>query len=282
MSHANSFFASALLVWAWLRMNDGPKSALGMGLLGGLLASVRWQDALFLLMPLSAPLFGGALGERGGLRRWLTYSLLIVLGFGLAFLPQLVVWWRLNGSLTPFGVMSIHGRFSFAAPYLLGVLFSPFHGLFVWTPILAPAFIGLGVLAVTDARAKAIAVAVVAQVYLLSGYVVAFGHGFGQRLFVSSLPAAAIGLAVFVDRVVPRLPRGLAAVGAVLAVWWNVSLMVQHGIGLIPRNEGVSLGTLVRNQLVEVPRRLPAVLERYLLRRESLYKVDPLRRPVHE
>jgi hypothetical protein len=65
-------------------------------------------------------------------------------------------------------------------------------------------------------------------------------------------------------------------------VWWNLSLMVQHGIGLIPRNEGVSLGTLVRNQIVEVPQRLPTVLERYLLRRESFYKVDPLRRPVQE
>jgi hypothetical protein len=58
--------------------------------------------------------------------------------------------------------------------------------------------------------------------------------------------------------------------------------MVQHGFGLVPRNEGVSLRTLVRNQIVEVPRRLPTVIERYLLDRESLYKVDPLRRRAQE
>jgi hypothetical protein len=281
MSHANSFFAAALFLWLWLRA-DGLPGAFTIGLVGGLLASVRWQDALFLLTPLSIPFVAGGMRERGGLRRWLAFAAALIVGFVIAFLPQLWVWWRLNGALTPFGVISMKGRFSAAAPYLLGVLFSPFHGLLVWTPVLAPAFIGLALLAAADARGRAIVVGVVAQIYLLSGYIVAFGHGFGQRLFVSSLPAAAIGLSVFIDRVAPKLPRGLAVTGAVLAVWWNLSLMVQHGIGLIPRNEGVSLGALVRNQIVEVPRRLPTVVERYLLRRDSLYKVDPLRRQGRE
>jgi hypothetical protein len=192
------------------------------------------------------------------------------------------VWWRLNGSLTPFGVTSVQGRFSLAAPYLAGVLFSPFHGLLVWTPILLPALIGLGLLATEDGKGRAIALGVIAQIYLLSGYIVAFGHGFGQRLFISALPAAAIGLAVFGDRVAPKLPKALPITTAILAVWWNLSLIVQHSIGLIPRNEGVSLGTLVHNQLIEVPRRLPAVAQRYLLDRSSLYKVDPGRRSVRE
>jgi hypothetical protein len=116
--------------------------------------------------------------------------------------------------------------------------------------------------------------------YLLSGYVVTFGHGFGQRLFVSALPAAAVGLAVFGERAAPKLPRSATVAGAVLAVWWNLSLIVQHSITLIPRNEGVSLGTLVRNQFVEVPRRLPDVARRYLFDRRSLYKNDPARAPV--
>ena len=282
MSHANSFFAAALFLWVWLHAGERPTSAFAIGLAGGLLASVRWQDALFLLTPLSAPLVAGAVRGRDGPRRCLASGGALLVGFAVAFLPQLWVWWRLNGALTPFGVISVKGRFSAAAPYLLGVLFSPFHGLFVWTPVLVPAFVGLALLAAADARGRAIVVGVIAQVYLLSGYIVAFGHGFGQRLFVSSLPAAAIGLAVFIDRAAPKLPRGLPVAGAVLAVWWNLSLMVQHGIGLVPRNEGVSLGTLVRNQVVEVPRRLPTVVARYLLRRESLYKVDPLRRPEQE
>ncbi len=274
MSHANSFFASALLLWAWLRAEQRLGPAVAVGLLGGLLASVRWQDALFLLSPLVAPLLAGTVRDRRGAERWLRWALGIAAGLLIAFLPQLVVWWRLNGSLTPFGVISVKGRFSFAAPYLPGVLFSPFHGLFVWTPILVPAFAGLVLLSVRDGRGRAIALGALAQIYLLSGYLVVFGHGFGQRLFVSSLPAAAVGLAVFAERVGSRWPRAAVA-GGVLAVWWNLSLVVQHSIGLVPRNHGVGFGTLLYNQLVEVPRRLPDVTRRYLFDRRSLYRVDP-------
>jgi len=283
MSHANSFFGSALLLWVWLRAAKGPKPALITGLFGGLLASVRWQDALFMLTPVSAPVVSGRIRRLGDVRQWLASSSWMVLGFLIAFLPQLFVWWRLNGSLRPFGLMStFEGRFSLAAPHLLGVLFSPFHGLFVWTPILLPALLGLGLLAVTDGRGRAIAIGVAAQLCLLSGYVVAFGHGFGQRLFVSSLPAAAVGLAVFIDRIAPRLPRALTVAVAASCVWWNLSLMVQHGLGIVPRNQGVSLGTLIHNQLVEVPRRLPDAAWRYLFDRRSLYKADPGRDPVRE
>ena len=140
-----------------------------------------------------------------------------------------MVWQLLHGSLTPFGVISLRGRFAFSAPYLFGVLFSSFHGLFIWSPILLPAFIGLTLLATDDGRGKAMAVAVAAELYLLSAYAVAFGHGFGQRLFVSSLPIATVGLALFIERMAPRMPR-LAAVAGVAAVWWNLSLMVQHSL----------------------------------------------------
>lgn len=276
MSHAVSFFASALLLWAWLRVDPRPAGAFVVGLLGGLLATVRWQDGLFLLSPLAAPVLSGAVRDRDAVRRWIFSAVVLALGFLIAFTPQLVVWWRLNGSLTPFGVISLHGRLSLTAPYLLGVLVSPFHGIFVWTPIVVPALVGLAMLARGDGRGGAIALGVAAQVYLLAGYVVAFGHGFGQRLFVSSLPAVAVGLAVFGDRVASRAPRAAAA-ACVLAVWWNLSLVVQHAIGLVPRNQGVSFGTLLRNQLVEVPRRLPGVALRYAFQRSSLYKNDPAR-----
>ena len=277
MSHAASFFVSALFLWAWLGADERPATGVLIGVLGGLLATVRWQDALFLASPLSFPLFAGRLRDRAAVVRWLLWSSAIIAGFAIAFAPQLLVWVLLNGSLTPFGVISVKGRFSLAAPHLVGVLFSPFHGLFVWTPILVPAFVGLAMLAARSGEGRAIALGVLAQLYLLSGYVVAFGHSFGQRLFISALPAAAVGLAYFADRVAPKLPRSLAIAAGVLAVWWNLSLIVQHSIGLIPRNEGVTLATLVHHQLVEVPSRLPRVAERYLFDRSSLYKVDPRR-----
>jgi hypothetical protein len=277
MSHACSFFVSALFLWAWLRADERPASALAVGILAGLLATVRWQDGLFLLSPISAPFLAGRIHDRQALRGWLVWASISALGFLVAFSPQLFVWWRVNGSLTPFGVISLHGRLSLAAPYLVGVLFSPFHGLFVWTPILVPAFAGFVLLAMQSGQGRAIVLGVAAQIYLLSGYIVAFGHSFGQRLFISALPAAAIGLAVFVDRVAPKLPKGLPMTCGVLAIWWNLSLVVQHSTGMIPRNEGVTLGTLVHHQFVEVPGILPDVAKRYLFDRSSLYKVDPRR-----
>lgn len=62
--------------------------------------------------------------------------------------------------------------------------------------------------------------------------------------------------------------------------WWNLSLVVQHSIDLESRNEGVSLGTLVYDQLVAVPRRLPDVAHLYLFGGGSLYRVDPGRASV--
>jgi hypothetical protein len=276
MSHAGSFFAAALLLWAWLRGEERRRAGFALGLLGGLVASVRWQDALLLAAPLSAPFWPGR-REPVSPRRAAVWSLAIVAGFALAFLPQLWGWRVLNGSVTPFGVISLSGRFRFTAPYLLDVLFSPFHGLLLWTPILIPAFCGLAALAVTDDRGKAMALAVALEIYMISGYAVAFGQGFGQRLFISSLPIAAVGLAVFGERMAPRLPRSLVIAGALAAVWWNTSLMVQYATGMIPRNEGVSLGELLENQVVGVPRRLPDVVGRYLFDRRSLYHVDPAR-----
>jgi hypothetical protein len=278
MSHAGSFFVAALLLWTWLRSDGGPAASFVVGLAGGLVASVRWQDALLVVSPLSLPLVSGAVRDRPSARRWLAGSVSTLAGFVVAFAPQLFVWWRLNGALTPFGVISVKGRFSLAAPYLGGVLFSPFHGLFVWTPLLVPAFVGLALLAARDARGRAIALGVAGEIYLLSGYVVAFGHGLGQRLFVSSLPRSPS--ASRSSEIGSRRGCGAAIAGMIAAVWWNLSLLVQHSIGLIPRNEGVNLATLVRNQLVEVPRRLPDVARRYLFDRRSLYKNDPARAPV--
>jgi len=269
MSHACSFFAAALLLWAWLRSDESPRTGFVIGLLGGLVASVRWQDALLLAAPIVAT--RGAPGRVR--RRWLA----IGAGFALAFAPQLVTWLVLNGSLTPFGVISVKGRFTLIPYQLPGVLFSPFHGILLWAPVLAPAFAGLATLALRDRIGVAMLVAVAAEIYMISGYAVAFGQGFGQRLFVSSLPMMTVGLAVFGERIAPRVPRAVVVAGAAAAVWWNLSLVVQYSTGMIPRNEGVELGTLVRNQLVAVPARLPAIASKYLFDRSSLYHVDPLR-----
>lgn len=277
MSHAPSFFAVALFLWTWLRYGFEPRAAFVVGLAAGLVASVRWQDVLTVAAPLSAPWLAGEVRDLRALSRWASSAAALALGFALVFAPQVGAWTVINGSPTPFGVISSSGRFSPFAPHLTGVLFSSFHGLFVWTPILVPAFAGLAILAKSDGRARGMALAVLAQVWFISGYAVAFGHSFGQRLFVGSLPLCAVGLAAAVSRLQQRLPRKVTIAAALAAVWWNLSLVVQHSTGMIPRNAGVPLATLLWNQLALVPRILPGTAYRYLFARRSLYVVDPQR-----
>jgi hypothetical protein len=274
MSHACSFFVAALFFWWWVRRDDAP---FRLGLIAGLMASVRWQDILFLVVPIVALLEHWSPASPAEWHRWIVSGSKILAGAVLAFVPQLIVWHRLNGSLTPFGAISGKNRFSLSAPYLTSVFLSSFHGLFVWTPVLIPAFVGLAMLAVENKRGRAIALGVTLQVYLLAGYVHTFAHSFGQRLFISSLPVMAVGLAVFGARLSSRIPRSLLGAGAAACVWWNVSLMIQHGTGMIPRAGGVGVRTLVENQIYRVPRELPSIVGRYLFARGSLYKVDPLR-----
>src|SRR5262249_29152042 len=200
------FFAAALSLWWWVRRNDAP---FRLGLIAGLLASVRWQDILFLAVPAAALPHWNSLGLAAEWRRSGGGGNKILPGVIGGLTPAEIVWVRLNGSLTPFGGISGGNRFSLNAPYLASVFFSPFHGLLVWTPVLTPAFVGLAMLAVDDKRGRAIALGVALQIYLLSGYVHSFAHSFGQRLFISSLPLMAVGLAVFLARMSPRVPHSL-------------------------------------------------------------------------
>jgi hypothetical protein len=283
MSHACSFFTGALFLYWWLLRDDGsPTRGFVTGILLGLFASVRWQDLLYLVAPLGAPVLGNRIRDVQSLGRWMTGSAALGAGCLLAFLPQLAVWKVLNGTpFRPYSVYAVGSRFDPAAPHLFAVFFSAFHGLFVWTPLLAPALAGLVAVAKAEWRMRGVLLAVALEIYLLACYVTTFGHSFGQRLFVSSLPATAVGLAYFIEGSMRRVPRTALVVAGIAFIWWNLSLLVQHATGMIPRDQGVSLSTLVSNQLVAVPRAIPAVTRRYLLDRQSFYRVDPLREPEH-
>ena len=230
MSHAASFFAAALLLWAWLRCEGEPTRRLrDRAPRRGSSPACAGRTRCLLSRRSPRRSCRGRRDDRARLAR-------LAVGRGdrrrlRARVPaaalRLVGTERLADAVRrDLGEGAFHARGALPLP---GVLFSPFHGLFLWTPILLPASLGLGALAVTDPRGKAMALAVVAEIYLISGYVVAFGHGFGQRLFISSLPFAPSGLAVFADRLAPRLPRALRAsrgpwprCGGTLARWSSI------------------------------------------------------------
>ncbi len=249
MSHAVSLFAVALLLTIWLeRCWGAPAPALGwcalLGAAGGLVLLVRLQDAPFLLLPAGHGLLrlGQALraGDRAAARRWLLGGLAAGACALLVFAPQLLVWQRLYGVWTTSPYAEDHNPpFYWLRPQLGGVLFSTYHGLFTWHPVLLGSLAGLLLWA---RRGGALPLALLG-VLALNVYVVAAwwawwqGDSFGGRMFLSATWIWVLGLAPLLDRLRGRTAWRRAALAAALALLvWNGLSLTQYRLGLVPRS----------------------------------------------
>ncbi|TMG41081.1 MAG: hypothetical protein E6H92_01065 [Chloroflexi bacterium] len=118
-AHTFSAFAVSAFMYLWwsTRGHRSTRAWLLLGLLGGMMALVRWQDG-----PLAAVALLDLPKERFRV-------LLLVPGIVLGFLPQLLVDHVIFGSWLPSrpGLDPLHGHY-------FDVLFSSWHGLFTWTP----------------------------------------------------------------------------------------------------------------------------------------------------
>jgi hypothetical protein len=209
-----------------------------------------------------------------------------VAAFLLAFLPQLLAYKALNGHFGPTTLST--RKMTWTSPHAAGVLFSPEHGLFAWSPLLLLAFAGLVWLAVRkpDAEhpehpdlawiAQLALVMFAFQVYV-SGSVESWtvAGAFGQRRFVAATPLFALGLAALLVRTSRRrLARGALLVAIGLGIWWNLGLMVQFGSHRMDRQR-LTLSSNARTTFLELPVEAPSLLWRYLTARESFYRQPP-------
>ncbi|MCX7717062.1 MAG: hypothetical protein N2111_01495 [Candidatus Sumerlaeaceae bacterium] len=260
MSHANSFFAATLLLVLYLGGDSLSRWAV-MGAVAALMALVRFQDGA-LLAALAVGEVARFCEQRGhdqAMRSWWVGRLRRYGLFGLTAVAvgslQLLAWQVLQGSALsgPRAYMD-QGSFGLMIPrYTLEVLFSPRHGLFYWHPGLMIGLVGL-VAARGAPRVRAMALAAFfAQLWVVASWSHWWaGASFGHRMFVSTLPFLAIGMAL----ILPTAPRGqfTAAVVAALLVLWNFGLIVQYGSAMIPRQTEVSLATMAYNNFVVLPR----------------------------
>jgi len=112
--------------------------------------------------------------------------------------------------------------------------------------------------------------AFVAQVYI-SGAVDSWTQAgaFGSRRFVGATAIFAVWGAFVFAALQPRIRKfGVAALASVF-ILWNVSLMIQFGIGLMDRQRLV-WSEIVHNHVYEVPPRLLSVVGTYLWARHDL------------
>jgi hypothetical protein len=266
-AHANSLLTVGLVLGLSFRAreDDRPGQWVLVGLAGGLAGCVREQDLFFLAVP-GLALLAGLLRKQLGLPGVLFRGTLLSAGVLLGFAPQLAVYRILNGRFGP--SVLVARKMSWSSPHFFEVLFDPSHGFFLWTPLALVAVLGLALAWRRRPEGTLLlAGGLLAQMFL-NGAIDSWHQAgaFGSRRFVSVTPILAWGLAAWLD--LARLRRAVTA-ALVVAVWWNLSLMVQFGLRLMDRQR-LEWPRVAVNQVTEVPKRLGRVAVLFLTDRERL------------
>jgi hypothetical protein len=278
-SHSTSLFAVALFLTVWHGTRKGRTRAqfLLVGLLGGLVALVREQDGLFLLIPAVEGLL--AYGEIVRRRDWpalvplVGRHALLVLGSLSVFTLQLASYRVLHGYFGPSPIVG--GKFNWFSPHFFQVLLDPHYGLLVWSPIVVLALGGLILLVRRDRLlAGVLGLAFLTQVYLAGAFLTWQSPGsFGQRRFVNCTVLFALGLAALIGwaREKGWPAWSLAGLGG-LFVLWNAGLVAQWVLYPADREAGLLWDRLPRRLFVEIPRQAVDFVRRLLFERGSLYR----------
>ena len=146
MSHATGFFVVTLffITWASTLKERRIVHWILLGLLAGLMTSVRPQHLASLVVFPVEIIFKMKDGAFKGNSRYKKDYLRGVLFSGAAFIiamgPQLMFWSRIYGS--PFHLPKLEEMHWFR-PALWETLFSDYHGLLLWTPLVLPGSFGL-------------------------------------------------------------------------------------------------------------------------------------------
>jgi hypothetical protein len=201
-SHAVSACVSSgfFLFWWRTRHRTNAWRYVWLGVIGGILALVRWQDGLALSVALFDLVAQGRLLPTWRKRAAFGSSRLALVGLSslAVFTPQMIAWYVLYGQLFTIPQGSDFMRWS--APAIGPVLVSPFRGLFSWTPIAAAGLLGIPWMWRLSRRLTVTA----AFFFLASIYVNAAvvdwwaGEAFGARRFLSCFPMMALGATVLI------------------------------------------------------------------------------------
>jgi hypothetical protein len=252
-THALTFLLSSLFLYRWLEHRKTVADYAILGFLMGLAACVRWQNAVFGLLP-AWSLIGALSSKRW--RFFLTASAALAASASIGMLPQIVSWKVIFDRLfigVPLGVDYMR----WSDPFLSEILFSSRHGLFSWSPLLAFAILGLVGFVFRERRTGVpLMCLVLIQVYINSAVSDWWGGGsFGARRFDSTLPIFAIGLANLIQWAVERVRRRPeVAVAAALAsiVLANMLLVEQYRKDRVPTDDTISWEIAAQGMLEDV------------------------------
>ncbi len=234
MSHAPSMAAVAAFVWAWaatggIRETPGSLGSLSLtrwGLLGlgaGLMMSIRWQNALFTVLP-AIELIAARRNRRAAVKAALAFGAAAVIGFA----PQMLAWQAIYGR--PLAVSPVGPRLFWTDPHVIDVLWSSRNGLFALSPVLYAAAIGLLLFVRVNRRLGLASLVIASLMMYLNASVEDWwgGAGYGGRRFDSLVPLFVLGTATLFATLRNLVARRPALVtGAIFAVLllWNLTFM---------------------------------------------------------
>jgi hypothetical protein len=208
----------------------------------------------------------------------------LLVGLGLGLIPLLLVYQALNGHPGPsklvgdklgFFSLEVVGRF-------FALMFDLDHGMFLWSPILLPAVIGL-IMMIRDRRLRLVGVALLAA-YLCELYISAsfqtwtMKGSFGARRLVGISPAYIAGLAYLGYWLAEvrkgwHLRRRWLVAAAVLFIAWNFGLIIQFSaIRDEQGRQNLDFPRVVADQFTQVPGKLVTTAQKFFTDRSSFYK----------
>ena len=259
MSHACSAFAATVFLVLWLETRErrDVRSGMALGFVGGLMALVRIQDGVLLLLPLADFIWD----RRPG---WLKRTLAFFVGPVLAALLQAYVWARLWG---PGFLGSVQGVNRFTGEsHLVDFLLSPRHGAFIWTPLWLVGALGL-VLALRRApRLAALCLLGVGLAVFMNASLADWwgADSFGQRRLLGVTLLFGLGLGEVVTTVAHRPLLPIAAILAAFAFWNQQLGVIYNSESVAPRGDAVTFdrlataqAELLSRQWMEAEGRLP-------------------------
>lgn len=204
MSHVYSFFLFSLILWAlpaWLRQATWARTLL-IGAALGLTVVIRPTNIIFAVVLLAWDVYSWKeLQSRVKylFRQWPRLILMAALAMIIAF-PQMLYWHHIHGSWISYSYQE-EGFIFWNKPKLFHVWFSYQNGLFMYSPIMLLAIVGL----VRNLFQRKMNAPVILGLFLLSSYIFAswwawwFGGAYGHRSFIEYFALLAIPMASAID-----------------------------------------------------------------------------------
>lgn len=235
MSHVFNFSLISVFVYYTIRWYQKPYwlNTIGIGLLIGLISLVRPTNILILLFFIfwNITSWKDLRSRIVFFIRRFDLLLIMIASFLVAWFPQFLYWKTVTGHWLYYSYSAKDAGFFFLNPQILNILISYKKGWFVYTPVMAVAFIGIFFMIKRQKHVFwSVFIYICAMIYVLSSWWSWwYGGGFGLRAFIDTYAVMAIPLASLLHASLKK--KWIASVSFIVVavlIWFNTFQIQQY------------------------------------------------------